>query len=164
MLRRSDIHALKALLELALEPTRWQSVNTLAAAQDLPAPMLEQLMLRLRRAGLVDARRGRQGGYRLSRRPAEVPLAAILAAVEPPAASPGQAPSQTPAAALLDPGAQAQDAVADPHPSDRVTRVLRRRLRKALERELESLTLEDLLFDLRSARAALSEEGGLLLG
>jgi Rrf2 family protein len=148
MLRRSGIYALKALLELALDPPRWQSVTALALAQELPAPMLEQLMLKLRRAGLVEARRGRQGGYRLRRLPSELPLAAILAAVEAPATS------------LL----EAQEAEADPQPSDRVTRVLSRRLLKALERELESLTLEDLLFDLRSARAALSEEGGLLLG
>ncbi|MEA5413049.1 transcriptional regulator, partial [Synechococcus sp. BA-120 BA3] len=56
------------------------------------------------------------------------------------------------------------DAQEDPRPSDRVTRVLNRRLLQALERELDQLTLEDLLFDLRSARAAFSESGGLLLG
>ncbi len=148
MLSRSGIYALKALLELALDPPRWQSVSAMAKAQDLPGPMLEQLMLKLRRAGLVEARRGRQGGYRLRRPPAEVPLAAILAAVEAPAGS-------------LIALAPAQE---DPSPSDRVTRVLNRRLLKALERELDQLTLEDLLYDLRSARAAFSEAGGLLLG
>jgi Rrf2 family protein len=148
MLRRSGTYALKALLELALDPPRWQSVSALAEAQELPAPMLEQLMLKLRRAGLVEARRGRQGGYRLRRQPADVPLAAVLAAVEAPAGS---------LMGLAEPGEA-------PRPSDRVTRVLERRLLKALERELESLTLEDLLFDLRSARAAFSESGGLLLG
>ncbi|MCP9836986.1 Rrf2 family transcriptional regulator [Cyanobium sp. N.Huapi 1H5] len=148
MLRRSGIYALKALLELALDPPRWQSVSALAEAQDLPGPMLEQLMLKLRRAALVEARRGRQGGYRLRRPPAEVPLAAILAAVE------------TPAGSLIALG----DGEEDPRPSDRVTRVLNRRLVQALERELDQLTLEDLLFDLRSARAAFSESGGLLLG
>lgn len=148
MLRRSGIYALKALLELALDPPRWQSVNALAEAQDLPAPMLEQLMLKLRRAALVESRRGRQGGYRLRRLPADLPLAAILAAVEAPAAS-------------LMAATEPED---DPQPSDRVTRVLNRRLLQALERELDRLTLEDLLFDLRSARAAFSEAGGLLLG
>lgn len=148
MLRRSGIYALKALLELALDPPRWQSVSALAEAQDLPGPMLEQLMLKLRRAALVEARRGRQGGYRLRRPPAEVPLAAILAAVEAPAGS------------LIALGGAEED----PRPSDRVTRVLNRRLVQALERELDQLTLEDLLFDLRSARAAFSESGGLLLG
>lgn len=148
MLRRSGIYALKALLELALDPPRWQSVQALALAQDLPAPMLEQLMLKLRRASLVESRRGRQGGYRLRRLPADLPLAAILAAVDAPAAS------------LVGPPEPEQD----PQPSDRVTRVLNRRLLQALERELDRLTLEDLLFDLRSARAAFSESGGLLLG
>ena len=148
MLRRSGIYALKALLELALDPPRWQSVNALALAQDLPAPMLEQLMLKLRRAALVESRRGRQGGYRLRRLPADLPLAAILAAVDAPAAS------------LMVPMGPGDD----PQPSDRVTRVLNRRLLQALERELDQLTLEDLLFDLRSARAAFSESGGLLLG
>ncbi len=148
MLRRSGIYALKALLELALDPPRWQSVNALAEAQDLPAPMLEQLMLKLRRAALVESRRGRQGGYRLRRLPADLPLAVILAAVDAPATS---------LMAAADPGD-------DPQPSDRVTRVLNRRLLQALERELDRLTLEDLLFDLRSARAAFSESGGLLLG
>ncbi|MEA5442509.1 Rrf2 family transcriptional regulator [Cyanobium gracile] len=148
MLRRSGIYALKALLELALDPPRWQSVNALAQAQDLPAPMLEQLMLKLRRAALVESRRGRQGGYRLRRLPADLPLATILAAVDAPAAS------------LM----AATEPEEDPQPSDRVTRVLNRRLLQALERELDRLTLEDLLFDLRSARAAFSETGGLLLG
>ncbi len=148
MLRRSGIYALKALLELALDPPRWQSVNALALAQDLPAPMLEQLMLKLRRAALVESRRGRQGGYRLRRLPADLPLAAILAAVDAPTTS------------LVAPAEPEQD----PQPSDRVTRVLNRRLLQALERELDRLTLEDLLFDLRSARAAFSESGGLLLG
>lgn len=152
MLRRSGTYALKALLELALDPPRWQSVNALALAQDLPAPMLEQLMLKLRRASLVEARRGRQGGYRLQRAPADIPLAAILAAVEASAVS-----------LLAGAGDGAGDGE-DPLPSDRVTRVLNRRLLHALERELDSLTLEDLLFDLRSARAAFSASGGLLLG
>lgn len=159
MLRRSGTYALRALLELALDPQRWRSVSALAEAQELPAPMLEQLMLKLRRAGLVEARRGRQGGYRLRRRPAEVPLAAVLAAVEAPASS---LVALADSEGVLERVAGVEGEA--PLPSDRVTRVLGWRLEKALERELENLTLEDLLFDLRSARAALSEEGGLLLG
>ncbi len=43
--------------------------------------MLEQLLLQLRRAGLVEARRGRYGGYRLGRPAREIPVAAVLEAV-----------------------------------------------------------------------------------
>ncbi|MFN9645247.1 MAG: Rrf2 family transcriptional regulator, partial [Cyanobacteriota bacterium] len=62
MIGRTGVQALKALLELAQDPTLWRSVSDLAAAQSLPAPRLEQLLLRLRRAGVLEARRGRQGG------------------------------------------------------------------------------------------------------
>ena len=75
MLRRAGLQALRALLELAQDPGTWRSVNEIAAAQELPAPMLEQLLLQLRRAGLLEARRGRLGGYRLAR-----PAAAIAVA------------------------------------------------------------------------------------
>jgi len=47
LLGRQAIHAIKALLELAGDPRRWRSVNDLATAQALPAPMLEHLLSRL---------------------------------------------------------------------------------------------------------------------
>ena len=152
MLRRRGLQAIKALLELALAPAAWHSVNDLARAQELPAPMLEQLMLRLRRADLVEARRGRHGGYRLQRPAAAIPLAEILRAVEATAAAMAPEPER----AAGDPPEQAA--------ADRVTAALERRLNQALERELARITLEDLLYDLHSARALLSEDGGLLLG
>lgn len=61
MLRRSGLQALQALLHLAMASPRWCSVNDIAEAQGLPAPTLEQLLLQLRRADLVEAKRGRQG-------------------------------------------------------------------------------------------------------
>jgi Rrf2 family protein len=174
MLGRQLIHALKALLELAGEPERWRSVRDLAASQALPEPMLEQLLLQLRRAGVLEARRGRSGGYRLARPAAAIPLAAVLAALDhnladrppgtmgpgamgPETKGPGADPQTT------DPAGTAADA-SDPAAVDRVTALLESRLRDALARELARCTLAELLFDLCSARAELSEEGGLLLG
>jgi Rrf2 family protein len=156
---RTATQTLKALLELAQEPTRWRSVSDLAAAQALPAPYLEQLLLRLRRAGVLEARRGRQGGYRLACAPASLPLSRVLGAV---GVWPGGGPVQ--GIVQLDglhlkPGDGGPDAA-----TERVALLLQQRLSQAMERELERLTLEDLLFDWRSARAGLSEEGGLILG
>lgn len=148
MIGRTGIQTLKALLELAQEPGRWRSVTDLAQAQGLPAPHLEQLLLRLRRAGVLEARRGRQGGYRLACSPAQLTLARALLAV----------------GAMLP---RAPDAVyggAGDAATEQVAALLQRRLAQAIERELAGLTLEELLFDLRSARASLTEEGGLLLG
>lgn len=149
MLGRTAIQAFKALLELAKEPNRWRSVKDLAASQALPEPYLEQLLLRLRRAGVLEARRGRLGGYRLSSRPADLSLARVLLAV---GACPG---AQFP-----------QGLVADaPDPAtEHVAHLLQQRLSRAIQRELEQLTLEELLFDLHSARASLVEGGGLMLG
>lgn len=148
MLRKRGLYALKAMLELARDPQRWQSVSQLALAQGLPGPMLEQLLLLLRRADLVEARRGRSGGYRLRRPPRDTRLAAILAAV-----NDGPHPD----------GPWEPDAGAD-GAGDRVLAALQRRLRRALERELASLSLEELLFDLRSWQESLREDGGLMVG
>ncbi|MFM7237878.1 MAG: Rrf2 family transcriptional regulator [Cyanobium sp.] len=156
---RTATQALKALLELAQDPARWRSVSDLAVSQALPAPYLEQLLLRLRRAGVLEARRGRQGGYRLACAPASLPLGRVLGAV-------GAWPVGGPAKAMLQlddlhqSGGNGGPDVA----SDRAAALLEQRLAQAIERELERLTLEDLLFDWRSARAGLSEEGGLILG
>jgi Rrf2 family protein len=144
-LRRSAVQALQALLELAQEPQQWLSVNSVAAAQGLPAPMLEQLLLELRRAGLVEARRGRQGGYRLARPAGSIRVAEVFEAVG--------APLE-----LLEPE----------HPSPRaeqlVLRSLSKRLQQALDRELQGLSLQELVFDLRSWQESLSNDGGVMLG
>ena len=176
MLRRRGFQAIQALLELALEPQRWRSVRELAELQGLPAPMLEQLLLRLRRAGLLQSRRGRLGGYRLALPPPQISLDQVLAAV---AAMPGPPASPSSSEELADDPvaleAVASEAVAleavaeseiqlgDPA-SQQVTELLAYRLRRAMERELARLSLEDLLLDLRSARAAHGADGGLILG
>jgi Rrf2 family transcriptional regulator, iron-sulfur cluster assembly transcription factor len=148
MLSRQASHALKALLQLAGAPERWQSTHALATAQQLPEPMLEQLLLRLRRAGLLVARRGRLGGYRLAQPPAAISLAAVLAGL-------GEA----------DTGAMAAGTEATaPSPADQVTGALQRRLERARQQALAELSLEELLFDLRSAEASADGGAGLLLG
>jgi len=148
LLGRQAIHAIKALLELAGDPGRWRSVNDLATAQALPAPMLEHLLLQLRRAALLKARRGRLGGYRLARPAGAIPLADVLAALGQGLGNNGPSPGREAAGGA----------------ADRVAALMEQRLRGALERELARCTLAELLYDLQSVRAELSEEGGLLLG
>jgi len=154
MLSKQAHHALKALLLLAAEPHVWQSTHQLAAAQELPEPMLEQLLLRLRRAGLLVARRGRTGGYRLARPARELSVAVVLAGLGEPAAETGLADRQA--------GARADDDATSP--ADQVTAALARRLERARQQALAQLSLEDLLFDLRSAEASADDGSGLLLG
>lgn len=192
LLPSSVIQSLRALLVMVQEPLQWQSVRSLAEAEALPEARLEQLLLKLRRAGVLEARRGRHGGYRLAQAPAALPVAVILKALEaaPPRAllqveperplqesaasdpATAMASGDHPAAAASIPialGAEVSVA-ADPHPqvhqaaAAQVTAALLARLQRALERELAACTLEDLHHDLRSTQALLSDEGGLLLG
>ena len=149
MLSRQASHALKALLELAARPLEWQSTHALATTHDLPEPMLEQLLLRLRRAGLLDARRGRVGGYRLSRPAREISMEQILAGLgETLKEIANQPASSEPASS----------------PADQVTNALQLRLERVRQKTLAELSLEDLLFDLRSAVAGSDSEGGVVLG
>ena len=144
MLSRQASHALKALLELARDPQRWRSTHELATAQQLPEPMLEQLLLRLRRAGLLVARRRRLGGFRLALPPSELSIAAVLAGL-----GEGSQDHPNPAETAL--------------PGDQVTTALLRRLERARQQALEELKLQDLLYDLLSAEAG-SNDTGLVLG
>jgi len=59
-------------------------VKEIAEQQHLPATYLEQLMVLLRKAGLVNATRGARGGYVLSRPAAEMTLLDVIEALEGP--------------------------------------------------------------------------------
>lgn len=54
----------------------------IAAGERLPADYVEQILLRLRRAGLVNSTRGARGGYSLSRAPEEISVREVIAASE----------------------------------------------------------------------------------
>jgi Rrf2 family transcriptional regulator, cysteine metabolism repressor len=54
----------------------------IAAHDGLPLAYLEHLVARLRKAGLVDSRRGSRGGYMLARSPTEITMAEVVEALE----------------------------------------------------------------------------------
>ncbi len=54
----------------------------IAAADGLPLAYLEHLVARLRKAGLVDSRRGSRGGYMLARPAREISMAEVVEALE----------------------------------------------------------------------------------
>jgi Rrf2 family protein len=59
-------------------------LSAIAEREQISLSYLEQLFLRLRRAGLVESARGRTGGYALARPAAEIRIAEIMLAVEEP--------------------------------------------------------------------------------
>ena len=54
----------------------------IAAGERLPADYVEQILLRLRRAGLVNSTRGARGGYSLARSAYEISVREVIAASE----------------------------------------------------------------------------------
>lgn len=74
-------YATRALLALALRggPV---SVRDIAALTGLPQAYLEQIMLGMKAAGLVEAKRGVQGGYSLARPASQITLRQIVEAAE----------------------------------------------------------------------------------
>lgn len=72
-----------ALADLAIQPAGGLvSLAEISARQDISLPYLEQLFVKLRRAGLVESVRGPGGGYRLSRAPTEMRISDIMVAVD----------------------------------------------------------------------------------
>ena len=94
----------------------------------------------MRRAGLVESVRGSQGGYQLSRSPAQISLGQILEAV-------GESIEPLP---RHQPNAEQVE--------DWVTFTLWNRLHQKLKEALYSISLEDLYYDARSWQAAQGEE------
>jgi Rrf2 family transcriptional regulator, iron-sulfur cluster assembly transcription factor len=76
-------YAMVALADLALaKGDDLVSLAEVSRRQDISLPYLEQLFVKLRRAGLVEAVRGPGGGYRLARGPADIRISEVLEAVE----------------------------------------------------------------------------------
>ncbi|MHC0053904.1 Fe-S cluster assembly transcriptional regulator IscR [Actibacterium sp. D379-3] len=76
-------YAMVALADLALQPGgALTSLAEISKRQDISLPYLEQLFVKLRRAGLVESVRGPGGGYRLAKPPAEIRVADVLCAVD----------------------------------------------------------------------------------
>jgi Rrf2 family protein len=87
--RRGD-YAVRAMLALASPDdgtgngNGWQSASRIAAEMAIPERFLPRVLRELVRAGLIEARTGRTGGYRLARPAAEVSLLDVIDAIEPP--------------------------------------------------------------------------------
>src|SRR6187397_2670677 len=75
-------YAVMAMADIAKQGGE-QSVplSAIAERQNLSVAYLEQIFLRLRRAGLVDSARGRAGGYVLARPARDIAISAIMQAV-----------------------------------------------------------------------------------
>ena len=75
---------MRAVFDLAQNEGAPVQVKDIASRQRIPLRFLEQIFQSLKRAGLVDSKRGPRGGFSLARRADEVRLGDVLRAVEGP--------------------------------------------------------------------------------
>jgi Rrf2 family protein len=84
---KTDYYALRAAVELAAAggdaPVKGER---LATSQSIPLRFLENILLQLRHAGIVESRRGAEGGYKLARPAEDITLADVIRAIDGPLA------------------------------------------------------------------------------
>ena len=131
-------YALRLMLDLALHDTgEYISLRDISARQEISVKYLEQIVTVLGRAGLVRSVRGPQGGYRLSKAPADYTAGEILRTIE---------GSLAPVACLDDsPNACARA-------GECATLVLWERLSRAINETVDGMTLTDLV-EIQRAKA-----------
>lgn len=124
-------YALRLMLDLALQPEgETISLKTIAQRQGISLKYLEQIVTPLIRSGYLQAIRGAQGGYLLSKKPEEYTVGMILRTIE---------GSLSPVSCLED----------DNSPCQRkcycVTLEVYRRIDEAIDAVVDGITLKDLV-------------------
>jgi Rrf2 family protein len=115
------------------------SLATIADAEGLPLAYLEHLVQRLRKAGLVESRRGAHGGYTLAREAGDISMAEVVRALE------GEiAPIE-----CISADADGLLVCAREHTEPCPTKFLWTRVQGSIVRTLNEMTLDDLVQPLR---------------
>jgi Rrf2 family cysteine metabolism transcriptional repressor len=130
-------YGLRAMVEIAVRQDEGPvTSHTISQSQDISERYLEQLLIPLKQAGLVKSLRGSQGGYILGRKPEDIIVGEIISVLEGPIAP--------------------TECVNDSYPetckrSDFcVTRKIWSEVKEAINKVLNSYTLEDLVRETRN--------------
>lgn len=76
-------YGVRAIVELAANAGRGAlQSGEIARRQRIPGPFLDQVLMTLRRAGLIDSVRGPRGGHQLARPPEDIRLDEVIACLE----------------------------------------------------------------------------------
>ncbi len=76
---------MKTILDLALHyDGELVTIHELAKRADIPIKFLEQILLDLKRGGFVESRRGKIGGYFLSKHPSQIKIGEVIRFIDGP--------------------------------------------------------------------------------
>lgn len=82
-------YALRALIDLGIAEAQGRELvqlSELAEKENLPGKFLEQIFIQLREAGLIDAKRGKGGGYFLAKTAGEIRIGDVVRMIDGPLA------------------------------------------------------------------------------
>ena len=135
MLTQKAKYGLRALCVLATEAGAHQPlpIHEVALRAHVPHKCLEAILLDLRRHGFVESRRGKAGGYSMTRDPADIRISDIIRAIDGPLAP-------IPCASLT----AYQPCLDCENPKDCAIQHLMRQVRDATAAVLDGTTLADL--------------------
>jgi Rrf2 family protein len=137
-------YGLKALLALGQRYRQGPLlIATLAREESIPLKFLEVILLKLKRNGLLESKKGKGGGYRLSRAPSTITLGSVIRMMEGPLA-PLPCASET----AFRPCQECSDI------ETCGTRIIMRQVRDATADVLDKTTLADLLRRVDAARGS----------
>jgi len=108
------------------------SIATIAREEGIPAEFLEKIVQDLKKAGLVTARRGAHGGYKLARNPKKITAGEILHTLE----------KSVENVVCIDQGNHCC-----PHAKKCRAKDVWQKLRSSIDETLSSVTLSDLIKD-----------------
>eukprot|EP01137_Pigoraptor_chileana_P003270 Opistho-2@43212 len=87
MLSKKTQYALKALTYMAERKKDGPVlIAEIAKKKKIPLKFLENILLELKKAGMLDSKKGKGGGYFFKVEPAEIPLAQVMRLIEGPIA------------------------------------------------------------------------------
>jgi Rrf2 family protein len=75
-------YATQAVLHLSLQYPEVVTIHEIAQRHHIPLKYLEQILLELKRGGILESRRGVRGGYTLARTPGEISVGQVLRIVD----------------------------------------------------------------------------------
>ena len=81
-LKKFTDYSLRLLIQLAVTPGEWVSINTVATSYDISRNHLLKIVTELSQQGLIQTQRGKHGGLRLNRAPSEINVGELIASLE----------------------------------------------------------------------------------
>jgi Rrf2 family protein len=152
-LSKKGKYALRALYHLTREQGRGPVlIATLAEHERIPHKFLELILLHLKNNGLVESKKGRNGGYALAKQPSEITIGSVIRMIDGPLA-PLPCASETAYR-------RCEECIDEGNCG---TRIVMRRVRDAMANILDKTTLADVCAEVEERRKSASHEEEALM-